>query len=139
MDGHIHRECADHFGQCFGDARGQTTGSFHAQQQSHTRHPFGNKEFAAHGAGFRPDFMKTKKQKVSLPIGRTALLAFQMNSLRDECCEAADKMLRQKPVNEAELDECARLDDALAEAQRLLKAAVARIAYSRLKRRSQTK
>jgi len=83
--------------------------------------------------------MKSKKQKISLPIGRTALLAFQINSLRDECCEAAEKMLRQQPVNEAELDECARLDDALAEAQRMLKAAVGCIAFSRLKRRSQTK
>jgi hypothetical protein len=67
------------------------------------------------------------------------LLAFQINSLRDECCYAAEKILRQTPCNEAELDECARLDDALADAQRLLKSAVARIAYSRLKRRSQTK
>ena len=83
--------------------------------------------------------MKKKKQKVSLPIGRTALLAFQMNSLRDECCEAAEKMLQQKPVNEAELEECARLDDALAAAQQVLKAAVGRIAFSRLMRRSQTK
>jgi hypothetical protein len=83
--------------------------------------------------------MKSKKQKISLPIGRTALLAFQLNSLRDECCDAADKMLRQSPVNEAELDECARLDDALAEAQKILKAIVGRIAFSRLKRRSQTK
>jgi hypothetical protein len=83
--------------------------------------------------------MKIKKQKISLPIGRASLLAFQINSLRDECCEAAEKMLRQLPLNEAELDECARLDDALAEAQRVLKAAVARIAYSRLKRRSKIK
>ena len=83
--------------------------------------------------------MKSKKQKISLPIGRTALLAFQLNSLRDECCDAADKMLKQTPLNEAELEECARLDDALAEAQRVLKAAVGSIAFSRLKRRSQTK
>ena len=83
--------------------------------------------------------MKTKKSRISLPIGRAGLLAFQMNSLRDECCEAAEKLLRQKPLNEAELDEAARLDDALAEAQRILKSAVARIAYARLKRRSQTK
>jgi hypothetical protein len=83
--------------------------------------------------------MKTRKSKISMPIGRTALMAFQINSLRDECCEAAEKLLKQKPVNEAELDECARLDDALAEAQRMLKSAVARIAYSRLKRRSQAK
>jgi hypothetical protein len=83
--------------------------------------------------------MKTKKNKISLPIGRAALLAFQINSLRDECCGAAEKILRQKPLNEIELDECARLDDALADAQRLLKSAVARIAFSRLKRRSQAK
>ncbi|HEX4265538.1 MAG TPA: hypothetical protein VH597_14475 [Verrucomicrobiae bacterium] len=83
--------------------------------------------------------MKSKKSKISLPIGRTALLAFQLNSLRDECCEAADKMLRQTQVNEAELEECARLDDALAEAQRVLKTVVGQIAFSRLKRRSQTK
>lgn len=83
--------------------------------------------------------MKTKKQKISLPIGRTALLAFQINSLRDECCEAADKLLRQKSLDEAELDECARLDDALAEAQRVLKGAVTQISLSRLKRRSQAK
>jgi hypothetical protein len=83
--------------------------------------------------------MKSKRQKISLPIGRTALLAFQLNSLRDECCEAADKMLRQEPLDEAELEECARLDDALAQAQLVLKTAVARIAFSRLKRRSQAK
>ena len=82
--------------------------------------------------------MKNKKSKVTLPIGRTALLSFQINSLRDECCQAAEKMLRQKTLNEPELEECARLDDALAEAQNILKSAVARIAYSRLKRRSQT-
>ena len=83
--------------------------------------------------------MKNKKTKISLPIGRTALLAFQINSLRDECCNAAEKILRQAPVDEAELDECARLEDALADAQRILKSAVARIAFSRLKRRSQAK
>lgn len=80
-----------------------------------------------------------KKPKISLPLGRAGLLAFQINSLRDDCCVAAEKLLRQKPLNEAELEEAARLDDALAEAQRVLKTAVARIAYSRLKRRSQNK
>lgn len=81
--------------------------------------------------------MKIKKQGPSLPIGRTALLAFQLNSLRDECCEAAAKLLRQKSLDEAELEECARLDDALAEAQRVLKGAVTQISFLRLKRRSQ--
>jgi hypothetical protein len=83
--------------------------------------------------------MKAKKTKVSLPLGRAGLLAFQINGLRDECCEAADKLMKEKNINEDELDECARLDDALAEAQQVLRSAVARIAYSRLKRRSRIK
>lgn len=83
--------------------------------------------------------MKIKKAKITLPVGRAGLLAAQINSLRDECCAAAEKMLRQKNFDEAELDECARLDDALAEAQRVLKSVVARIACSRLARRSQAK
>lgn len=83
--------------------------------------------------------MKTKKNKFSLPLGRAGLLAFQINLLRDECCQAAEMLMQQKKLNEDELDECARLDDALAEAQRVLKSAVARIAYSRLKRRSNIK
>jgi len=83
--------------------------------------------------------MKAKKTKVSLPLGRTGLLAFQINLLREECCVAADKLVQEKNINEEELDECARLDDALAEAQRVLKSAVARIAFSRLKRRSRIK
>jgi hypothetical protein len=83
--------------------------------------------------------MKPKKQKVSLPLGRTALIALQLNSLRDECCEAAEQLCRYKKINESELDECARLDDALAEAQRVLKFAVADIASSRLQRRSRVR
>lgn len=86
--------------------------------------------------------MKAKRQNiplVPLPLGRTALLACQINRLRDQCCDAADKILRLKPLDEAELDECARLDDALAEAQGILKSAVTRVTYSRLKRRIQAK
>ena len=83
--------------------------------------------------------MKARKQKFPLPLGRAALIAFQLNSLRDECCEAADKLCRGKNIDEAELDECARLDDALAEAQRVIKFAVAGIASSRLKRRTRVK
>ncbi len=83
--------------------------------------------------------MKTKKPKITLPLGRAGLLAFQINSLRDECCEAAAKLMRQKTLNEAELEEAARLDDALAATQAILKTAVSRIALSRLKRRSPAK
>lgn len=46
--------------------------------------------------------------------------------------------MKRKKLEEPELEECACLDDALAEAQRLLKAAVRRIMLSRLARRSRS-
>ena len=74
--------------------------------------------------------------KAILPIGRTARLACQLEALRADCCKAAAIVSNQQPLNELELEECARLDDALAKAQHLLKSTVARIIMSRLKRRS---
>jgi hypothetical protein len=71
-----------------------------------------------------------------LPIGRTARIACQIEAMRADCCKAAQILTGRKTLDESELEECARLDDALAEAQMLLKAAVARIILSRLKRRS---
>jgi len=79
--------------------------------------------------------MKDKKRKAWLPIGRIALFALQMDTLRKQCCEAAETIMKQRPIDEAELEECARLDDALADAQRVLRNSVARAALSRLRRR----
>jgi hypothetical protein len=76
------------------------------------------------------------KSKVNLPIGRAAHLAFQLEAMRAECCAAAQLLTGETPTDEAELEECASLDDALAEAQRLLKSTVADVMISRLKRRS---
>lgn len=76
------------------------------------------------------------KNKVILPIGRVAQLAFQIDAMRAECCAAAHLLANESPLNEAELEECARLDDALADAQRILKTTVAGVMISRLKRRS---
>jgi hypothetical protein len=47
-------------------------------------------------------------------------------------------LMRQKVLDEAELDECARLDDALASAHRLLRSTITRITIARIKRRIQT-
>jgi hypothetical protein len=80
----------------------------------------------------------TSKNKVTLPIGRAAHLAFQIEAMRAECCAAASLLMNESPLDEAELEECARLDDALDEAQRLLKSTVADVMISRLKRRSRT-
>lgn len=80
--------------------------------------------------------MRANKNSVTLPIGRVAHVAFQIESLRAECCAAAEKLANAKNLNEAELEECARLDDALAEAQRVLKYTVSDVMLTRLKRRS---
>lgn len=80
--------------------------------------------------------MRLNKSKVILPIGRAAQVAFQIDTMRAECCAAASLLINETPLNEAELEECASLDDALAEAQRLLKSTVADVMLSRLKRRS---
>jgi hypothetical protein len=76
------------------------------------------------------------KNKVILPIGRAAHVAFQIEAMRAECCAAAHLLSNETPLNEEELEECAALDDALAEAQRILKSTVAGVMISRLKRRS---
>jgi len=78
----------------------------------------------------------TSKNKVTLPIGRAAHLAFQLEAMRAECCATACLLTNESPVNEEELEECALLDDALAQAQRLLKSTVADVMILRLKRRS---
>ena len=77
------------------------------------------------------------RNKAVLPIGRTASVAFQIEAMRAECCKAADILANQQPLDDAELDECARLDDALAQAQKILKSTVAQIMISRLRRRSE--
>ena len=80
--------------------------------------------------------MKLSKRHATLPIGRTAKLAFEIDGIRGDCSQAAQVILNQKRVNEVELEECARLEDALAQAQRLLKAAVRNILLSRINRGS---
>ena len=79
--------------------------------------------------------MRANKQKIRLPIGRTLRLTWQIEAMRFECCAAAEKLMKQKRLDEAELDECARLDDALAVAHRLFKSTVTGITLARLKRR----
>lgn len=80
--------------------------------------------------------VRETKSKAVLPIGRTAQIAFQIEALRAECCAAARILANEKILNEAELEECARLDDALSHAQRILKSTVADVMITRLKRRS---
>jgi hypothetical protein len=80
--------------------------------------------------------VKVSKNKVILPIGRAAHVAFQIEAMRAECCAAARLLMNESELNEEELEECAALDDALSQAQRILKSTVAGVMISRLKRRS---
>lgn len=83
--------------------------------------------------------LKRNSIKVALPIGRAARLSTQIEALRFECCSAAERISNQPVLDEPselELEECARLDDALGAAHRVLKSTLGQIIYSRLKRRS---
>jgi hypothetical protein len=80
--------------------------------------------------------VKASQRHTALPIGRTARIAFEIDALRAGCSKSARMILNRKKPDEAELEECARLDDALSAAHRLLKATVRSIMLSRLQRRS---
>ena len=56
--------------------------------------------------------------------------------MRAACSKAARVLVNRKTLDEKELEECARLDDALACAHRVLKSAVRNVMLSRLNRRS---
>lgn len=83
--------------------------------------------------------VKSTKRHTALPIGPTARIAFEIDATRAGCSRVAQTLLSREPVNEAELEECARLDEALAHAHRLLKATVRSIMLSRLKRSSRAR
>ena len=83
--------------------------------------------------------MRSTKQHAAIPIGRTARIAYDLDALRAGCSKAAGLVLAKAPADEAELEECARLDDAIAHAQRILKSAVREIMLSRLSRHSRSR
>jgi len=56
--------------------------------------------------------------------------------MRANCCKTAQAIASKRPLDEAELEECARLDDALAQAHSILKSSVRRIMLARINRRS---
>lgn len=82
--------------------------------------------------------MKAKKRHTALPIGRTARIAYELDAMRAACCRTAQALTSRKDYDEDELEECARLDEALYAAQRLLKSTVRSVMLSRLNRRSRT-
>lgn len=80
--------------------------------------------------------LRMTKRSAALPIGRTAKIAYEIDALRADCCKAAHALTRQEEFDDADLEECARLDEALAQANRLLKSTVRTVIMARLSRRS---
>jgi len=80
--------------------------------------------------------VRSTKSHAALPIGRTAKVAYELDTLRAACSKAAGVLVNKSSADEAELEECAQLDDALATAQRILKLAVRNVMLSRLTRNS---
>ena len=79
----------------------------------------------------------TRQRHVKLPIGRTARLVFELDAIRGDCAKAAQELLSQSSMDGNEFEECAKLDDALAQAHCSLKAHLRRIMLSRIKRHSE--
>lgn len=82
--------------------------------------------------------MRSTKRHAALPIGRTARIAYDIDAMRAACCRAAEAALAKDPPDESEVEECARLDEGLAQAHRLLKSIVREVMLLRLNRRSRT-
>jgi hypothetical protein len=85
------------------------------------------------GIGYAKD-MKAVKRHPALPIGRTAKVAFEIDALRARCSEAARLLISDEPVDGVQVEEAARLDEALARAHAILKSIVANIMLSRIAR-----
>ncbi len=89
-----------------------------------------------HRAGVR--IQKRDSADSTLPIGRAARVAFELEAMRAACSRSAKVIIQTRPLDEGELEDCAVLDDALAAAHRILKAAVRDVMLDRLNRRSRS-
>jgi hypothetical protein len=75
--------------------------------------------------------MNVPENPTALPLEYAAELAFELHLLRGECSQTAQRIISQHPVDALELDDCAKLDEALAKAYCLLQSTVNRIRESR--------
>ena len=78
--------------------------------------------------------MKPTLRHTDLPVRPAVRIACQLDAARAACSKVAQRLLSREPVNEQELEDCARLDEVMAQVQKLLRATVRSIMLSRLKR-----
>jgi hypothetical protein len=68
---------------------------------------------------------------ITLPLEYAAQIVFELQSMRRECSEFASRLLSQPNTTERDLEDCARLDDALAGASQVLRLALEAIRVER--------
>ena len=83
--------------------------------------------------------MKPSQKPGALPLDYAAEIAFEIHLLRGECSQAACDLINQRTLDEHALEDCARLDDALARAYALVQTALARIKGMSAKRRPRSR
>lgn len=83
--------------------------------------------------------MKSSPKPGALPLDYAAEIAFEIHMLRGECSQAARDLMSQRPLDEDALEDCARLDEALARAHVIIQAAIVRIRGVRSKRRPRSR
>lgn len=57
--------------------------------------------------------MKSPQESIALPLDYAAEIAFEMHLMRSECCDTAQQIVSQSPLDQQALEECAWLDEAL--------------------------
>ena len=82
----------------------------------------------------RVENMKPTHRYTELPVRPAVRIAYRLDAARAACSKVARRLLSRDPVNEQELEECARLDEVVGRVQELLRATVRNIMLSRLKR-----
>ena len=78
--------------------------------------------------------MKKPGPKRNPLLDSTVALLFRIHLLRGDCCHMARVILDKKPSDDRALDECARVEEALAKSYRVLQGAVRSIQRTRARR-----
>ncbi len=70
-------------------------------------------------------------EPTALPLDYVAEIVLELGLVRDECVNAARAVMARKPLDEKLLEDCARLDDAVALAHRILQSNLKALQHAR--------
>ncbi len=78
--------------------------------------------------------VKMPETPTTILLDQAVDLMFEIYLMRGDCCLAAQALLSEQPVDQAAVEDCARLDDTLAKTYRSLQATVRAIQRRRSRR-----